>query len=1645
MFIKETNLIDNSYYSLGFPRLEDLVSRRNIISNINHLLFESDEHEIIFLNGEEESGKTVLCGQFGKQNTEVITVFFNSMSNIDFRIEFLYSNVVCQIKHILGKEEAEIHTDTFIDKEEYNKCIHQLRRSKKKTIVLVIDGLDDQTLERKEFIQELFDEIPFGQQPFKFLISGARKEFLELLPKLKKIKSKELTLNGFSSLEVMNFLSIDNEKYLDEIFSVTRGLPGRLKTLKRNLKEGIEIEEILKSNDYREIIANDCNQLDLEDPKINSILSLLSLSEKQFNIDFLAQVIEINSEEILNVLSPIKIIEINDFVQIVSNSHRNYLSNKLRGNRSKVNELLIRYYSEDESLESIVQLPSLYSDQKDWEKIITLLNEDYLTRILEETGSLKIVNQCLELGIEASKKVSKHKDLWRYSLQGSIVNELDNYLFWESEIDARTSIKDYTGAITLADSAMLKVDRLSLLSLIAKRQKELEGDVDDHLDGLIRDLYSEVDLSAVGSKIYDIVSNLIYAIPNLAIDMIENSTGTGDNENDINDWVLSKLSVSAIDSALKSQDNGEVEKKLEIMAKVNAPNVKKINRAIGFLVGNYSAQKVLLEIKKLSDSSERLRLIRLWLMNNRSSENKIYSVVDAGIDELIKIPEKNSINILKELSHQVPFLDSIDQKKRLFSRFRKIQADLTDLGLIKNKYKYELNMFHIKHTLNENEARHLLLKVLKDTDSLEDSLVKLEVYSEVYSTLKTIGGQSFRKQEGFVYSQVLVLFKGIFANTSQHFKIAKPIITTIGKKNPNLALKAIEMMNIESRRERAKFLLLDSYLNNSIRYINIELLKKIGKTFKNEYSRDEFIETILLRYSEAKSLPRVVIQNLLPFFTEVKEIKNQKDKVLNFVLVVKIINKNDSWKRKLEKTYLERLKNAWEEIDSEWSRIDVGYKICSEVSKFSDPFAKEIFKKSENLKSSSWLDSKIVAYSYFNSLKIVIRSFHGLLISNNETEADRLILEQLISRIPGKNERLKLWSEICFGVYESGKTDIAKKYTEQQIIPIVEELLKSKSDIRNVHSSFILIRLHNPSLADLYEKRMSKTAIQITNMEYAHYVLTKENPFELYDNKNRRFNVFYGEIVSAINCLKKVKEDSEIDYLLGLICDAIKDSKHNLQDVQITTITGLLEEYIESSLPDENNIKHEGYKILAKLQLLLIQRKGVQEKDWLDLVTSSNSISNRPDRLLVRAQLLDGIPKGKIKNPSFHIGLADSILKEMEEVKDSQVHYEFVQRVIDLTDIMYKYEGRRWKELISEAFTFSNNLQDGSEVYGAQKKMIDSIYKLDEGFAKELVSRLENNGKSPRISKLVNDHYKSLEITNKIKKNTSLKDQEKKNHRVLVKGVLDALRSLNSNHTIPKKINDSIKYLTIGNKLPLHEVFPIYMYYLSNCQKVYKDSSTLTGKVKNIHIQNFKEAVKATNLIELLSYKRKSKKSIKREFFIDQKFSSNLSVHPGSRPEALEFIRSWIQDNAEEYLIIVDPFLCKEDLDLLLMIKEINPELMITLLGNKDGWKQSIEGDFHDHWQVVSNDLPPFTDITFCWIPDANNKTPFHDRWIITKNGGLRSGTSFNSLGISKESEISVMDYNEAVNIKESTINEYVGRKKREKNGQRILYKSFTM
>ena len=106
--------------------------------------------------------------------------------------------------------------------------------------------------------------------------------------------------------------------------------------------------------------------------------------------------------------------------------------------------------------------------------------------------------------------------------------------------------------------------------------------------------------------------------------------------------------------------------------------------------------------------------------------------------------------------------------------------------------------------------------------------------------------------------------------------------------------------------------------------------------------------------------------------------------------------------------------------------------------------------------------------------------------------------------------------------------------------------------------------------------------------------------------------------------------------------------------------------------------------------------------------------------------------------------------------------------------------------------------------------------------------------------------------------------------------------------------------------------------------------------------------------------------------------------------------------------------------------------------------QQELSADaFLSAWKQECDQDPPDTEIIAMAYAEEQTKHVIHDRWLITGDAGLRLGTSFNSLGENKLSEISVIDSSRVRDL-QGQLSQYL-RRQRMVDGAKLQYITFTI
>ncbi|MEJ0032208.1 MAG: hypothetical protein WDO15_18360 [Bacteroidota bacterium] len=521
---KVVNVYD---YSLGMPRTKsDEIKRDNLFGVIDRY-FENGK-VIIFLGNESQSGKKTFLKQFAQfKGNSGLSSFVNPHSPITADLGNIMTDLAGQIYWLVNQEELD--SVGYVDVEFFRRLLLELKRLKRKKndiYYFIIDGLESLT-KNKDLMRGIFSNVlPIGEDGYRFLISGTEADFAEFLPKNFK-EVIEWLLPPFGLEETKLYFKNPSGSQLsdgtiDEIFlNANRGNPGKLSQIKRVwLEQSMPIQELLEKLDGQFSIHDfDWSKaLEANDALLMDILSVVSIDEHQFTIAKLASVLNADETLISIKLQKLTFIEVDQdqIVRFITIGHKHFFRQKLSHNEEKVNSMIVSFLLTPENTdEALMELPYYYRKQRQWESLLAYLSDEYLPQIIQKSQSITVIKNKLDLGHSAAEQTENDGELLRFSMQGSLIQNIEGLHIWNSEIEARIEMDQYDLAIKLAQSALLKEDRLRLLAKIAKQRAKKNLERDEQILDQIKSLYKEVDFKGMNEQAIDIAADLFYSVPEL--------------------------------------------------------------------------------------------------------------------------------------------------------------------------------------------------------------------------------------------------------------------------------------------------------------------------------------------------------------------------------------------------------------------------------------------------------------------------------------------------------------------------------------------------------------------------------------------------------------------------------------------------------------------------------------------------------------------------------------------------------------------------------------------------------------------------------------------------------------------------------------------------------------------------------------------------------------------------------------------------------------------------------------------------------------------------------------------------------------------------------------------------------------------------
>src|SRR5579883_1729602 len=787
-----------------------------------------------------------------------------------------------------------------------------------------------------------------------------------------------------------------------------------------------------------------------------------------------------------------------------------------------------------------------------------------------------------------------------------------------------------------------------------------------------------------------------------------------------------------------------------------------------------------------------------------------------------------------------------------------------------------------------------------------------------------------------------------------------------------------------------------------------------------------------------------------------------------------------------------QLRAAWNTIDPGWRKQVLGYELTQLLASVDQALAQNYLQEVDYQQMHMRLPSNNVAVPYIASISLAQRAFAGVLKQRAETAADLARLEQAIQALPSFGEQAAQWADLALRYYLHNRMEEARTLVQKHVHPLLDQLERQDRAFY-----YDVIARVAPALyvqhAETAKTIISAIPHPMRDEIYraiAFFFLYRTVPGDPYLTLTPSdHGLTYANLLDICAVIEQVEQDYVVAALVEELADAVALARreNRLAREQQRNLAERIRSLIETRLPQVENIQHEGFKVLALAQILRIDpTQSSNQALWEALFDRARKLPNHADQAYVLGQLAPLVPE-----TAANIRKQFRLLVEESKLQASQLPTaaERIEHLVYLAEALAgNPQNAQWrafaKDCLKDAMQEARQHEREVAMQKMQRRMVDLAYQFDESFAAELAARTDDDP-----ARLAN-RLRLLELRKTMgteeRKAAVHGDQRAGGHatteralaapRPSVGGFTSAhlpqiasvqadqvpeptdypmaawmaLGALHSERRQHVRMEQFRPELAIAGQLPLGLGYPIFALLFENNVLRYQQSDQVGSHVRSL----FECALSTAELTERLAGTAATHRREVTEYSLNGQTDGNerpqLRVpgffRAGEREQAKQFNADWVQKYAREYLLLADPFFGPEDLEWVLLLQTAAPECHITVVTSRkwqldqhvaDPWEDA----YRQKWALLSEQGARFTNIVFLGM-EHTQKSPIHDRYLLTQGRGLCIGTSFNGIGRNSQSKISECSTEEATSIQQE-INAFLQGRTRMVQGERVLVSAF--
>ncbi|PFK43442.1 hypothetical protein COJ23_25105 [Priestia megaterium] len=1633
------NTLDLTEYCNSYPKLpEDQIFREFYIRNLVNTFSESQR--VIMLEGSNSTGKTVLLAQFAKFKSEKCISFFVGNDYWSSNLYKYLSELCRQMQFICSpsfkKKLEKLDIDTLHEHELktlFNRLYSDLlvqAKQNKGPFYIVIDGLE-KIIER-DGEENLLDYIPQGDPEGVYVLLSSN-----------QVKKYEFE---YTSLPIAYFSDTETEKFLtdflnrsenEKVYAACEGMPGYLREIKRNLENGTSKKDILSNLPlgFNNLLEKSWNHVDQKDIDIINILSLLTYSNKTFNIEEISEILDISSTDISLKIKKLDFLQQENSEYFVLNSYKHFLESKLSNSKISTSQKLISYYEKNASAEdSLLYLPDLYKQSNQYSSLVNLINVESLVEILKQTFQTSLVRRNLRILSDMS---FEHEDwqrlIWSALAESIFTRIITNPSALEVEVQALLAIDEHETALKRAYDCVLPEDRLLLLAKVCNYMQKNKIYISEELIDALKECIELIDSSLslnddLIDKLIEISANLFPLKADLALKLLKRiAQETGENHQDsLMDFLLVKL-------LLKLDPNEESFE--QIKDEIENDSIHEFAKATSTLIGENTVQRVLEQVDQLLDVSAKIFYLQSWCELNKEHP-EAYRIIQHAINIMIESENYTPTQLhMRQISEPLLYCKDQEISKELVNHFDNLMATI-----IKNpmeeyaKLALILAMVQRKWSINESEERfyevYILLDEIKELDT------KCMVLVQLLKRCKSIIPEE-PNLVNELRDQLIKDFNRLLNSSADHFKISKRIIKALSIIDFKLAYTFALKVNTQQGRYHLSLEILRVYIRNNSEY-DFNFIESVLNNIKDKYFYDWTLVHILKELSRKST--QATIEEKSKYWTKINNIDSFINKSYAYSFYLVWISNDDFKKCNL---VFNELKKSISLIDSITDKLDNGLKMVSIISRAQKGLAKDLFEEINQYKQKTSLSDERLRELFIETCELLVRMIPDLVRSENYNEKVNNIVKAIMT-IPSSIDCCILLSNLALRCLTSGKEKVFK-----DIVTICLDLMDKCEDPVATNKIFLRIA---PSLfeyeRELVYERLKYLPIELQDnaiYQIVKFIFSKRPPEDPIDLESIQRKIDYSDALKVCDLLVYVNNDVNIYTIISYITDAlIERSSSNkikgiLPDKQILRIADKLIEITNKKLPDSINIKHEGFKIAAfscinKLREATSYRTNNR---WNGLLPSQNEIkegvlklSNSADKTYVLSIMAKKTYQYNQELAISYLKDAEKSLQHINNYVDRTGRYKMVAEAYNVTSNV-----RAAKYLVEQAMANAElclHEQGRDQLIGG---VVELAHTIDDNLASNLASKFDKPSNQINIRETLT----ALSLHSDPKKIDNI--QERKSERVYQDVLERVLKSICSGRGIIQHDNIIGKWMKSAIGFDYNTIYLCASWYIENFITGRNVSKRNSSELNDLYSGTIQLLSLIQSVDEVLSNSAVSLNG--DSFFQLLTGSDDLKTYVvGQGEEAFSNIKTWLSENVSSYVKIYDPYFDEQTMELL---KYITDEARITILTSAKTTEisdDSLQNKYKSKWLSICDQLPPETHFHVFATP--NGKTPMHDRFIISDRAGIQLGTSLNGFG-KRDSTIRYLKSEEKVSIENNIINSLLIMPPATHDNQKLSVKTFTL